>query len=212
MPTAKAKGNSNWKNYREKMTHYLFGPHLEDGERILLVAHRHPFLMVKRGAKIGVLFFFIPIFLWFVFPEGWFIFLIWVIYGFIAFNKMIFNWYFDAVLITNMSLVDVTWNGPFDRSSVRVEYAMVEGTSYHFKGILQTLFNYGTIQVTRLTGVVAIEQKDVINPAKVESVLLSYQEQYLSRKSMQDSNALKNLLSEMVKKHTTELNEIEVDY
>jgi len=212
MATSKSKAPSGWKNFREKFTYYLFGPHLELGEKILHVAHRHPFLMIKEGFKITVLFFFLPIFLWFVFPEIWFAFLIWVIYGFIAFNKMIFNWYFDAILITDMSLVDVTWNGPFDRSSIRVEYSMIEGTSYHFKGILQTVFNYGTIQISRSSGVVAIEQKDVINPAKVESVILSYQEKYLASKSMKDADSLKNLLSEMVKKHTSELKEIEVDY
>lgn len=212
MAESKKKNISRWKNFTEKVTYYLFGPHLEEGEKILYVAHRHPFLMLKEGLIISFFHFFIPIFLWFVFPEVWFAFLIWVLYGFIAFNKMIFNWYFDALLITDLSLVDVAWNGPFDRSSIRVEYSMVEGTSYHFKGILQTLFNYGEIIISRSSGVVAIQQKDVINPAKLESVILAYQENYLSKKSLEDVNSLKTLLSSMIKKHTEEMKEIEVDF
>lgn len=199
-------------NFGEKITYYLFGPHLEVGEKILYVAHRHHFLMVKQGLMIVVFHFFVPIFLWFVFPEIWFVFLVWLLYGFIALNKVIFNWYFDALLVTSLSLVDVAWNGPFDRSSVRVEYTMIEGTSYQFKGILQTLFNYGTIQISRSSGVVAIEQKDVINPSKVESVILAYQEKYVSTKNFEDVNSLKMLLGSMIKKHAEELKEIEVDY
>lgn len=209
---AAAKKTSNWANFREKMTYYLFGPHLEQDEKILHVVHRHPFLMIKQGLKISVLHFFIPIFLWYVFPEIWFAFLVWVIYGFITINKMIFNWYFDAILVTDMSLVDVKWNGPFDRNSVRLEYTMIEGTSYNFKGILQTVFNFGTVQINRQGGAVGIELKDAVNPAKVESVIMSYQEKYIANKSLQDVNSLKSLLSEMVKKHTKELKEIEVDF
>lgn len=212
MAEKKSKKVSWFANFREKTTYYMFGPHLEENEKILYVAHRHPFLMVKETLIISFFHFFLPIFLWFVFPELWFVFLVWLIYGFISFTKMIFNWYFDALLITNLSLVDVTWNGPFDRSSIRVEYHMIEGTSYHFKGVLQTLCNYGTIQISRSSGVVAIEQKDVINPAKVESVVLAYQEKYISSKNLEDVNSLKNLLSTMIKKHTEDLKEIEVDF
>ena len=212
MAQSKTKKVSWWKDFKEKTNYYLFGPHLEENELILYIAHRHPFLMVKYGFIISFFHFFLPIFLWFVFPELWFVFSVWLIYGFISLNKMIFNWYFDALLITNLSLVDVTWNGPFDRSSIRVEYSMIEGTSYHFKGIMQTLFNYGAIQISRSSGVVAIEQKDVINPSKVESVILAYQEKYVSSKNLEDVNSLKSLLSTMIKKHTEELKEIEVDF
>jgi hypothetical protein len=199
-------------DFRKNATYYLFGPHLEKDENILYVVHRHPFLMFKNGLKIAALHFFLPIFLWNVFAEIWFVFLVWLIYGIIAMNKMIFNWYFDAILITDMSLIDVTWNGPFDRNSVRLEYSMIEGTSYSFKGILQTLFNYGTVQINRQGGATGFELKDAVNPSKVESVILNYQEKYLANKNMEDVGALKNLLTEMIRKHAKELKEIEVDF
>lgn len=200
-----------WKNFREKLTYYLFGPNLEKEEKILYVAHRHSLTMLKPTIKIALLHFFAPIFLWYVFPEIWFVFLVWLTYGLIAFTKMIFDWYFDAILVTDRSLLGVNWSGPFDRNSTRLDYNMVEGTSYTFKGVLQTLFNFGTISVNRQGGVIGLELKDAANPTKVESIILSYQEKFLDNKNMEDVKSLKNLLSEMIKKHAKELKEIEVD-
>ena len=117
----------NWNEFKKRVTYYLFGPHLEKNEQILHIVHRHPFLMFKAGLKIAFLHFFLPIFIWYIFPEVWFIFLVWIIYGFIAMNIMVFNWYFDAIIISDINLIDVKWNGPFDRSSVRVEYSKIEG-------------------------------------------------------------------------------------
>lgn len=206
------KKSSVWADFREKTKYYMFGPHLEKSEKILYIAHRHSFLMIKSGLKIFFLHFFIPIFLWQVFPEIWFAFLVWLIYGIIALNKMIFNWYFDVILVTDMTLIDVKWNGPFDRSSVRLEYPNVEGITNTFKGFLQTVFNYGTLQINRDSGSVGLELKDAVNPAKVESVIMSYKEKYLEDKSFQETKTLKKLLSEMVKKHALEMKEVEVDF
>lgn len=205
------KENKN-QNFRQNVNQYLFSPHLEDDEKILYIARRHPLMLVKNGLMIVFFHFFLPIFFWNVFPEIWFVFLVWLIYGFISINKLIFNWYFDAVLVTSMGLVDVKWNGPFDRSSNRMEYTMIEGTSYQFKGVLQTLFNFGTIQVNRSTGAIGIEQEDVIDPVKVESIILDYQEKYITQKNFKDSTALKNLLSEMVKDYASKIDEIEIKF
>lgn len=202
----------NLAEIRRKMVYYLFSPHLEKTEKILHVAHRHPFLLLKGALINGFFHSFLPIFFWYVFPEAWYVFTVWLIYGFIAMNLMVFNWYFDSILVTSMSLIDVKWNGPFDRSSVRLEYQMIEGTTYVFKGILQTVFNYGLIQISRQGGVVGISLDDAIAPTKVESVILSYQEKYLSERNMEDVSSLKNLLSEMIRKHAKELKEIEVDF
>ncbi len=206
------KKSSTWANFKEKTQYYLFGPHLEKGEKILFIAHRHPFLMIKKGFKIFILHFFIPIFLWQVFPEIWFAFLVWLLYGVIALNKMMFNWYFDVILVTDLTLIDVTWNGPFDRNSVRLEYPNVEGITNKFKGFLQTVFNYGLIQINRESGGVGLELKDAVNPARIESVIMSYKEKYLEDKSFEETKTLKKLLSEMVKKHAQEMKEVEVDF
>jgi len=57
-----------------------------------------------------------------------------------------------------------------------------------------------------------LELKDAINPAKVESIVMSYQEKYMSDKNFEDVKSLKNLLGEMIKKHAQEMKQIEVDF
>lgn len=206
------KKTSYWGNFKEKTTYFLFGPYLEKEEKILHIARRHLFVLMGDMLKIAAFKFFIPIFLWFVFPELWFAWLVWVIYGIISLNKVIFTWYYDVILVTDVSLIDIKWHGFFDKESIRLEYANVEGTSYYFKGFFQTVFNYGLMQVNRLGGGVGLELLDAISPAKVESIVMSYQEKYLSDKNFEDVKSLKNLLGEMVKKHTQDIKEIEVDY
>jgi len=200
---------------RNRFVYFLFAPHLEDGEKILFVAHRHPFLMFKNGLKITFFGFIIPIFFWNVFPEIWFVFLIWLLVGFIQINKMIFNWYFDSLLITSVSVIDVRWDGPFHRTSVRLEYSMIEGTTYSFQGILQTLFNYGNLNVNRQGGGSGLELKDTINPSRVESILMQYQETFLEDKGMEESKRLRGLLSELVARHVKDGGggqEVEVEF
>ncbi|MBD3270267.1 hypothetical protein GF376_01965 [Candidatus Peregrinibacteria bacterium] len=195
-----------------KFVYYLFAPHLDPGEQIIDIVHRHPFILVKDFLKIVFFGFLLPIFFWYLFPEIWFVFMIWLMVGVIAINKLIFNWYFDALLITNASLIDVKWNGPFDRTSIRLEYAMIEGTTYAVQGFWRTVFNFGSIQINRQGGTVGVELPDAINPAKVESLILSYQEEFMSNKSLKDVNTLKSLLGSMISQHADKLNEIEVDY
>ncbi|MGL5830672.1 MAG: hypothetical protein ACRCZE_00825 [Candidatus Altimarinota bacterium] len=201
-----------FKDFRKNLTYKLFAPHLEEEEKIFFIAHRHPFLMIKLSAKIIFFGFFIPIFLWYMFPEIWFIFLIWVLWGVIELNKMVFNWYFDAILVTNLSLIDVKWNGPFDRTSDRLQYTMIEGTSYAFRGLIQTFFNYGNIKVNRQGGEVGISLDDAIHPARLESVIIKTQEKFLESKNLQDVRALKNLLGDMLTRHANDVKEIEIDF
>ncbi len=195
-----------------KLTYYLFGPHIDPGEEIFRVAHRHPIILVRESLKVAFFGFLLPILFWYIFPEVWFVFLVWVIVGVIAVNKVLFNWYFDALLITNQSLIDVNWNGPFDRTSVRLEYFQIEGTTYAVQGFWRTIFNFGVIQVNRAGGTVGIELNDAVNPARIESIIMHYQEQFLSRKNLQDVNALKQLLGNMLSQHADQLSDIEVDY
>jgi len=189
----------------------MFAPHLEEGEKILHVTHRHPFLMVNGGIKIIFLGFIVPVFFWNVFPEIWLIFFIWVLVAFVQLNKLMFNWYYDSLLITTTSVVDVSWNGPFHRTSERLEYSNIEGVTYSFIGVLQTVGNYGDLQVNKQGGTGGLVLKDSINPIKVEKILMDYQKQYLEQKNMTEATKLKGLLSELVAKHVKD-GEIEVNF
>jgi len=198
-------------NAFQKFSIFLFAPHLQDGEKIFLVIHRHPFIILKEGLGILFLAVIIPTFLWYLFAEVWVIFLVWMLIGATRLGMIIFNWYLDVILITSVSLIDVKWNGPFDRTSMRLEYNMIEGTSYSIRGIIPTIFNYGTLRVEGAGGATVIQLLHSMNPAEIEKKILERQEQFTGEQNFRDAKTLKNLLSNMLSQHAKKVNPLDID-
>lgn len=184
-----------------KLNKQLFAPYLEPDEVIIEVFHKHPFTLIPEMGKIAFFGVFIPIFLYYVFPEFLFVFFVWwcacLIKVFYAFS----NWYHDALIITNISLLDVTWNGFFHRTSSRLEYQNIQGISYHIKGFWHTVFKYGTITIQKNGGSTTIKLEDAINPQRIERLLLEHQEKHVSKQKLNESETLKALLTSLVKDH-----------
>ena len=166
---------------------------------MLEVCHRHLFVLLPGLGRILFCTFLVPLFLYYLFPEFGVFFLFWLGAGLVRLIYHIFNWYHDALLITNISLLKTFWSGFFDRSSTRLEYPMIEGISYAIQGFRRTVFNYGHVHVNRSGGSSAIELPDAVNPPKVERMILTYQEKFTSDQSMKDSEALKTLLVNMLR-------------
>lgn len=185
-----------------KVASYLFRSHLDPGEEILAVCHRHPFVILSQ--VLGIIFygFLLPAVLWYLFPE---ISLLCMLFIFIHMIRLVYafsNWYHDALLITNVSLLRVGWFGFFDKTSSRLEYQMIEGISYTVKGVIRTIFNYGEVVVARSGGnSMAFHLPDAMNPPKVERLIMKYQEQFVSHQNLKDADTLKNLLTAMLRHH-----------
>ncbi len=185
----------------KKIPQVLFRPHLDPGEEVLEVFHRHPFILIPSLGRILFFTFLVPLFLFYLFPEFTLFFLIWGVVGVLRLVYLFFNWYHDALLVTNVSLLKTYWSGFFDRSSSRLEYPMIEGISYAIQGFRRTVFNYGHVHINRSGGSSAIELPDAVNPPKVERVILFHQEKFVSDQSMKDSETLKSLLVTMIRHH-----------
>lgn len=179
----------------------LFAPHLDPGEEVIEVFHRHPFIMLPSLGRILFFTFLIPLLLFYMFPEFALFFFLWVGIGLIRLVYIFFNWYHDALLVTNVSLLRTFWNGFFDRSSSRLEYPMIEGISYAIQGFRRTVFNYGHVHVNRSGGSSVLDLPDAVNPPKVERLILSHQEKFVTDQSLQDSETLKTLLVTMIRNH-----------
>ena len=179
----------------------MFAPHLDPGEEVLQVFHRHPFIMLPSLGRVLFFTFLIPLLLFYMFPEFALFFFLWMGVGLIRLIYVIFNWYHDALLVTNVSLLKTFWNGFFDRSSSRLEYPMIEGISYAIQGFRRTVFNYGHVHVNRSGGSSVIELPDAVNPPKVERIILSHQENFVTKQSLEDSETLKSLLVTMIRQH-----------
>lgn len=183
------------------MFNFLFSEYLEEGEKIHYVAHRHPIVLLENLWRPFLFSVLLPLLFIYFLPAYLIFGAIWL---FIGFSRLLYNfadWFFDAWLLTNSSVIDLDWNGFFSRSSNRLEYHMIEGVSYQYIGFLPTIFRYGDIYVQRVGSGTALCLKEAYKPRKIESEVLKLQTRYVTDKSYRDHDALKNLLSEMIHHH-----------
>lgn len=177
---------------------FLFNGHLDDDEDIYFIAHRHPFTALRDVGKYMFFGFAMPLLFVFLFPPFWLFAGIWMFLGFFRIIYAMMDWYFDAWLLTNKSVIDLEWNGLFNRSSTRVEYHMIEGVAYEFSGVAQTVFRYGDISIEKIGSGAAVILKDAMNPRGIESAVLKYQNKFVSDKNYREHDALKGLLTDML--------------
>jgi len=185
----------------KKLPQILFKPHLDPGEEILEVFHRHPFIMLPSLGRILFFTFLVPLFVMYLFPQFALFFFLWMGFGVVRMVYVFFNWYHDALLVTTVSLLKTYWSGFFDRTSSRLEYPMIEGISYAIQGFRRTIFNYGHVHINRSGGSSVLDLPDAINPPRVERMILSHQDNFVSNQSIKDSDTLKSLLVTMIRHH-----------
>ncbi len=182
----------------------LFYDHLEDGESLYYVVHGHWVLIARKMLKIGFFGICIPLgILFFVtgfqnqaayFLYAWIaIALIYSVYAFL-------DWYADAWLLTDVSVIDVRWDGPFKKSASRIDYHSIESIEYAIEGVKGTMLNYGALRVMRTSGEEVL-LTHVANPKRAESRLSRLTNDFAGKKKSKDVEALKALLAEIVKEN-----------
>lgn len=179
---------------------FIFKKHLEDGEEVLYSVHKHWIAIVKPSLEVGFFGLALPWSLYFIGFNSEIFFWVavaWSVMGYLRFLYILVDWYSDAWLITDMSLVAMEWHGIFSNNSARISYDDVEGAAYEIKGFLGTVLRFGNMQIRVMSGS-HLNLKNVANPKKAELALLRFQEKYMNEKNMQDSDNLKALLSSMV--------------
>lgn len=187
------------KNKKKKF--YFFTRYLDEGERVLNVAHKHILVLKVASAKASFFGVLIPTFLYWLFPGGFIFWFIWLCVGIGTLFYHFVDWYFDAWILTNAGIIDVEREGFFDFTSTRIDYHMIEGISYNVKGVVQTLFNYGDITIDKLGAKTSVVLHDAANPKKLERLVVAYQEKYVADRSVRDHSALKDMLSDMIAYH-----------
>ncbi len=179
----------------------IFGGYLDPGEKILAICHRHPLVFLPDALKVLFFGFIIPAFLFYLFPDYVVFFSIWFAISTVRLLRVVLIWYHDSLLLTNVSLIDVVWHGLFNRTTSRLEYSMIEGVTLEIQGFLKVVFNYGDVKVQGAGGGTYINLRDAINPRKVEKLVMAYQEKFVTDQSFKDSDALKNLLTSLIRQH-----------
>lgn len=88
------------------------------------------------------------------------------VYGFYYFLV----WYYDVYSITNIRILTFSKKGLFHTTFSEVAYKEINGVSFVVNGILQTLFQYGTVQLSLNNGEV-YELSNVSTPGVVQDTI-----------------------------------------
>lgn len=182
---------------------FLYRSYLGEGEKILFVIHRHIFLQMKDFAKILFFGLIVPTFILWLFPQTLLFSAIWIAIGLIRFGYEFLDWYYDVWLVTNVSIIEIMWQGFFEKSSARIEYHIVQGVGYEIKGFIRTIFNYGDITLDKFTGNPSIF-KGALRPKKKVERIGAAQEEFVKHKNYRDHHALQNLLADLMQQHVVE--------
>lgn len=181
----------------------LFKKHLEKGEEIRYAVHKHWYELMKPTLGIGIFGMALP---WGLYIAGlrtptflW-IAIGWSFIAYLRFLYTLIDWYSDAWLITSMNVITIQWDGFFNNSSARLAFEDIEGAAYEIRGITGTLYRFGNITL-RLTSGSNFVLKRAAKPKQAELALARFQDEYIKKRSFQDSNGLKAILSDLVSHH-----------
>ncbi|PCI25102.1 hypothetical protein COB57_02700 [Candidatus Peregrinibacteria bacterium] len=180
----------------------IFGRHLDEEETIRYVAHKHYIEVVPDIVKLGFFGILCPwlIALTLTVPA-----MLWMagIFSFIIYIRMmyiIFDWYFDAILITSHSLIFVMWHGFFHKESTRVSYESVESIGLEQRGVAAISLGFGEVQIER-EAAPEIAFFPARSPKRIEREILRGKEVYEDRNMSENSDALHGVLSEIMAAH-----------
>ena len=176
----------------------LFRSLLDKGEKILMVAHVHPFLVYGHLFKVLFIGLLLPGGAYYLFPPLWPIWLTWSALGILLFSYRLLQWYLDAWIVTNLGVIDHEWNSFFDQNTNRIEYGNIDGITNEIKGFWGTVFRFGNIQITHISGNPLILQ-NVASPRKVERFVLEHQQKFVKEQSFDDHSKLKDLLTKLLR-------------
>lgn len=176
----------------------MFRAYLNPGEKILYVGHTHPITVYKPFIKRLFFGLAIPGLFYLMIPPFWMGWAIWGFAGLIMMFDLFLDWYFDALIITNQTLVDLEWQGIFRRSSTRIEYHTIEGVSYEVNGFWATILNYGDVTIERIGAGKIVGLKAVAFPKTCEREILDAQNEFMRNKSYRDHQTLRDMITSMM--------------
>ena len=171
---------------------------LGKGEHIKYVAHVNMFTIYPQLFRVFLVGLLMPAIGYYLFPPFYSMWLGWGCLGATLFIYRIIQWYLDAWIITNQSVIDQNWQSFFQNSTTRIEYNSIEGITYERKGFWATILGYGRIQIEHMSGQ-PVSLENVSRPKKVERVILLHQQTFVREQNFQDHGQLKDLLVNLLR-------------
>ncbi len=176
----------------------LFRKLLDEGEEIVYVAHIHPFVVYPvlfKALTLGILMPGIGYWLFPLMPEVW---SAWLIIGLMICSYRLIQWYMDAWIVTNLSVINFEWNSPFSQSTNRIEFGTIETTTSEIHGFWGTIFRFGNLQIDNVSSS-PVTLKNVALPQKVERIIMENQSKFVHSQTIRDHGQLKELLTSLLR-------------
>ncbi len=148
---------------------------LKDDERIIVVL-RATKLVLIFPLLIGFFLIFLPIFLFIpLFSFGitgtiffWFSVVVGLLWTFKKFSL----WVYNKAIVTNKRIIDRYQKNIFDVVVSEANFSQIEDISFRKKGLLQHIFDYGSINISLENLKVGLEIKKVKRPAAMQALLI----------------------------------------
>ena len=148
------------------MTKLVFDGQRE-GEEVKFIFRRH-----FTTAKTGIIFLIvliilgiIPLFLWKGDARMFWLFVGFVLIGFIGFLYSYMMWYFSVYIVTNQRIRQITQKGLFKKIVVDLGLDKIQSISYGITSVIGGIIGYGTILIQ--TGVGDLVISAVGKPAEI---------------------------------------------
>ena len=148
------------------MTKLVFDGQRE-GEEVKFIFRRH-----FTTAKAGIIFLIVliilglvPLFLWKGDVRMFWLFVGFVLIGFIGFLYSYMMWYFSVYIVTNQRIRQITQKGLFKKTVVDLGLDKIQSISYGITSVIGGIIGYGTILIQ--TGVGDLVISAVGKPAEI---------------------------------------------
>jgi len=152
---------------------------LKPNETIKNLIRKHVVTVIPQLA-LALVFIVIPFF--FLFPLfslgifGVVIFFALVLIGIFIALRLLYIWDADSLIITNYRIVDIDQSGILSRRVSEINLSDIKHTSWNKKGILQTLFNMGTVTIRSNNSDVELELNNVSRPQAIHEEINNLKE------------------------------------
>lgn len=151
---------------------------LKAEEIIVLVVRRYPLVFIGSFLMVAVFilapfFFLVPLF-----RLGWMgagIFGVGLLIGGILGIRTFVMYMFNVFVITEDRIIDIDQRGLFDRTVSETTYEKIQDVSVRVKGILQTIFHYGSVIIQTAGAQANIELHGVKDPERVQQAIIGIQ-------------------------------------
>lgn len=183
------------------MQRMLFSKFLEDGETLYYAIHRHWVMVYKQMMKIGIFGILIPLF-FLIFMTGTsseaaYFFFAWLGIGLFYTVFAFLDWYMDAWLLTDVSIIELQWDGFFSQRSSRLDYYSIETINYDVQGVIQSMLGCGKLTLIKYSGTpLVIEQVD--EPEVASHWITRIKNENQASRSTQSTESMKDLLAEVI--------------